>query len=155
MYFKIYHNNSSFSASSYVSLRHPTNPITSADFKRALSDSVVLSIHFLVPILLRKPSAALFQTHPSFTSTLLFLLLLIKNQWNKVITLSNRHKWRETKTRSLDSAMVEQLDVEWRVAPANRTNKNQTRLLKPHWLSQARTRNGAAKSAPNGRNGLC
>jgi len=50
--------------------------------------------------------------------------------------------------------MVQQLDVEWRVAPANRTNKNQTRLLKPHWLSQARTRKRAAKSAPNGRNGL-
>jgi len=50
--------------------------------------------------------------------------------------------------------MVQQLDVEWRVAPANRTNKNQKRLLKPHWLSQARTRNGVAKSAPNGPNGL-
>lgn len=43
----------------------------------------------------------------------------------------------------------------WRVASANRTNKKETRLLKPHWLSQARTRNGAAKSEPNGRNGLC
>jgi len=42
-----------------------------------------------------------------------------------------------------------------RVATVNRTNKNEARLIKPHWLSQARTCNGAAKSAPNGRNGLC
>jgi hypothetical protein len=41
-----------------------------------------------------------------------------------------------------------------RVASVKRTNKNEQRLIKPHWLSQARTRNGAAKSAPNGRNGL-
>jgi hypothetical protein len=41
-----------------------------------------------------------------------------------------------------------------RVASVKRTNKNGPRLIKPHWLSQARTWNGAAKSAPNGRNGL-
>jgi hypothetical protein len=42
-----------------------------------------------------------------------------------------------------------------RAATVNRANKNEARLIKPHWLSQARTWNGAAKSAPNGRNGLC
>ena len=41
-----------------------------------------------------------------------------------------------------------------RVATVNRTNKNEARLIKPHWLSQTRTWNGAAKSEPNGRSGL-
>jgi len=49
-------------------LPHPhTNPVTSIGFKRALSDSVALSIHFLVHIPLCKPSATLFQTHPTLT----------------------------------------------------------------------------------------
>jgi hypothetical protein len=80
-------------------------------------------------------------------------LFPIKIHWNETITSTNMHKWRAMNLRSLDFLYTVVGCKRW-VASANRTNKNETRFPKSHWLSQARAWNGPTKSAPKGSNGL-